>query len=253
MRIKRSNGPIGDITGSIAGVLSVFEQLKADRGLIARSVLPLLLSSAAFALGTYLCVRFVFPGASKWLPAGTALSGRFVRWMLSPLVFFATLLVFYSFYSFLSFIIGLFLPPLIKHTEIKHDIETHTGLLAFLGSPFALLRSSLLVLLLIVIFLPLNLIPFAGGAVFFLFFIIFTLVFCGIPFYELVFSRYGFSFKTRVYLFWKYKWAIAGTGAGFIILSSIPFAGLLAHVGAILQVSTLYCEKARHEIASLDE
>lgn len=253
MRIKRTTGPIGDFTGSIAGVLSVFEQMKTDKSAIARSVLPFLLSLVIFCAGCYLCVIFVYPEATKWLPAETAFPARVLRWLLSPIVFFLCVLAFCAYYSFLTFLLSLSLPPLIHHIEVQNGIETHAGFSGTVLLPFKLLRISLIIFLFIVVMFPLNLIPVAGSALFFVVFMILFLIFCGIPFYELVFSRHKYPFKTNLYIYWKYKWRIAGTGAGFIILSIIPFAGFLAHIAATLQVATLYCEKAHHEISSSAE
>jgi len=253
LRIKRTSGCVGDLTGSISGVLSVFERMKNDRGLILRSILPAIFSIILFAGTAYLCARFIYPFSAGWLPAGSAMIQKLLRWILSPVAVFVCAMIFCAGYGLLSFVCGPLLSLIAARAELQYEVHSIQPFTAILTLPFRMIRASFIALTGAVFFLPLNFIPIAGNALYSVIFLILLLVFCGIPYYELVFSRHGFSFKQRLLLFWKYKWRIAGTGAGFVILSLIPFAGFFAYTAATYQAADFFCEKVKNEILVLEE
>ncbi|MCP4136905.1 MAG: hypothetical protein GY754_38395 [bacterium] len=106
-------------------------------------------------------------------------------------------------------------------------------ILRSIGNVFRMLRFYILVSILLLL---LNFIPYIGSVAYSVLSFFVTAYFLGFSFYDFPLERRRYTFKEKRKITGRYKWLVIGTGAAFFLISLIPIVGFLglnlAAVGA---------------------
>lgn len=191
----------------------------------------------------YPLLRIFMPQAEGW----QMFAVRLVSGTVITLVSLFAALVFYSFAG--SLIASPFLDALSNGTEkrlageaIKQRSLTYP--FSEIGRIFLVfLKGIAAVAITAIVLFPMNLIPFAGNLLYSLLVLAAVGFFTGSPFFSYPLDRRSIIGSSKMGLMWRYKWAITGTGVGFLILSLVPFLGFMSHCFASVGAAIIFREK----------
>ena len=154
-----------------------------------------------------------------------------VQYLVSPVLIIILIIAAFFVYSITGALIA---SPLLDIISLKTEKamggnvpDPGFSLRALWRMATGVLKLLILMLLLYIVILPLNIVPFAGSAVYAAVSFALTAFFCGFQFYDMPLERRGFTFSEKFLACRKFGATVAGTGAAFMLLSFIPVAGFL--------------------------
>ncbi|HPS57344.1 MAG TPA: EI24 domain-containing protein [Spirochaetota bacterium] len=154
-----------------------------------------------------------------------------VQYLVSPVLIILLLIAAFFVYSITGALIA---SPLLDIISLKTEKaiggnvpDPGFSLKTLWRMAAGVLKLLILMLLLYIVILPLNLVPFAGSAIYAAAGFLLTSFFCGFQFYDMPLERRGFTFSEKFLTCRKFGATVTGTGAAFMLLSFIPVAGFL--------------------------
>ncbi len=228
----------GGLSHFLDGIRAPFRALgtaAAYRGLWAYFIIPFVLNLVVLSVLLYCFYTAVYPWINGLIPGGQAWYLDFLRWLVSPVLFFIALLACGLLYSVTGTIISApFNDPLSARVESLKGAGAageHFSITGFLGDAARALTNSVKLLLLLAVlntaFLFLNLVPFAGGILYFVGSFFSALFFFGFGFFDFPLERRRMLFGRKVRLMWRYRYLTMGLGLGFFLITLIPVLGFL--------------------------
>lgn len=159
-----------------------------------------------------------------------------VQYMVSPVLVILLLIAAFFVYSITGALIA---SPFLDIISLKTEKampgnvpDPGLSVKALWRMATGVIKLLILMLLLYIVILPLNLVPFAGSAVYGAVSFFVTAFFCGFQFYDMPLERRGFTFSEKFLTCRKFGLTVAGTGAAFMLISLIPVAGFLGIIVA---------------------
>lgn len=153
------------------------------------------------------------------------------RYMMAPLLVILIMIVAFFAYSITGTLIA---SPFLDFISIRTEKviggnvpDPGFSLKALLRMASGMIKLLLLMVMLYLLILPVNLVPFAGSFLYLIISFVLTSFFCGYQFYELPLDRREYAFSEKLSICLKYWSTVIGTGAAFILISFIPVAGFL--------------------------
>ncbi len=153
-----------------------------------------------------------------------------VEYLVSPILIILLLIAAFFTYSITGTLIASpFLDIISLKTEkaMGGDVpDPGFSLRAVLRMASGMVKLLLLMLVLYVIILPVNILPF-GSVLYTVLGFSLSAFFCGFQFYDMPLERREFSFNEKFRVCRKFAATVAGTGSAFMLLSLVPVAGFL--------------------------
>jgi CysZ protein len=214
-----------------------------NRKLLIYFVIPFLLNIIMLSMIFYFSYTSAIPMVQSFL-SGDQWYMHFIRLLVSPVLFVLLSILTVLIYSIMGGIVTApFLDLLSAETEkvLGAENDEKFSLKEMLSDILRALMNTIRLLVLVIIInivlLLLNIIP--GGSFIYAFLNFMTaLFFYGFQFYDFPLERRRYRFDEKLKITWKFKWAVAGTGLAFFLVSFIPVVGFLGFnlctVGAAL-------------------
>lgn len=231
-----ANGGLKKESSFTTGFFNTFRSIPLawkNKGLLVYFIVPFFLNIALLSAVFYFSYTSLFPLIHTAL-AGDVWYIRFIRVLISPVLFVILSIFSVMIYSFTGAIISApFLEILSAKTEKILGIGNREETFSLSESISDVLRAvsnSLRLLILIVIIslltLLLNIIP-GGSVIYASVNFVSALFFYGFQFYDFPLEREKYSFKEKLRIAWRFKRAVFGSGFSFFVISFIPLIGFL--------------------------
>ncbi len=224
-----------------------------NSGVIPYFAVPFILNIAVLSAIFYFSYSSLVPSAEGFL-SGAQWYMRFIRAMVSPVLFLLLSLFTMFIYSIAgSIITSPFLDLLSAKTEKIFKGEPMTekfsaaemisDILRAVGNTLRLIG---LIVVVNIFLLLLNLVP--GGSFIYAFINFFAaMFFYGFQFYDFPLERRRLKFSQKLGITWRNKSAVAGTGLSFFLVSFIPVIGFLGLNLCTMGAAITYIEDIEKE------
>jgi CysZ protein len=234
------------------GFVSFFRAIPfifAHRGLGWYFIIPFLLNILVL-VSVFMVSYTLFDAWFSGLLAGTEWYMALLRALLKPVLFVLLAVASVLAYSIMGCIVTApfndFLSLKVETAITGERFDGKFSIAALLGD---ILRISagiavllLLVVMLNIMLLFLNLIPFFGQVVYGVMSFLTASFFIGYQFFDFPLERRRLGFSEKFWIAWRHKWLVSGLGAAFFLVSYVPVLGFLGLNCATIGATVLFTE-----------
>jgi CysZ protein len=243
------------------GFLSFFRALPFiahHSGFVKYFIIPFLLNIVVL-VAVFVASYTFFDAWFSNLLAGTAWYMALLRALLKPVLFMMLAIVSVLVYSITGCIVTApfndFLSLKVETAITGENFDERFRLTTLLkdvlriGAGLAVLL--LLVLMLNIVLLFLNLIPFFGQVLYGVTSFLTASFFIGYQFFDFPLERRRIGFSEKLWIAWHHKRLVSGLGAAFFLASYIPVLGFLGLNLATIGATILFTEFMKHRLPAV--
>jgi CysZ protein len=236
---------VGFVTAFLNGFRAPFSSIKIikeHKRLLSYFIIPFILNIILLFSVFIICWLYLIPFIHGIMPAGQEWYYKAIRFVIKHLMVLLLFILGALFYSISgSIIISPFNDLLSARVEtlltgVKFDEKFSFSHLIddFIRIIFNIVKLLAIIIIFNVLIFCLNIIPLAGSVLYSILSFMSAMFFLGFQFFDFPLERRRLRFGDKLRVLLKNKFMTIGLGAGFLVISFIPFLGFLGlNLGSI--------------------